>query len=91
MGNAIAFSLTVFYEFLRGCISLLQIGWYNDHVLQAYKLPYDPETLAIIIISTPSMFEKSLKPFILRNDCLGVRDPVDECVSQQFQDVQQVC
>jgi len=39
-----------------------KIGWYNDHVLPAFKLDYAYDTLGFIIISTPNMFEQAFKP-----------------------------
>jgi len=59
-------------------------------VKPGFCLNYDPDTLAVIIISTPCMFEKTLKPFILRKACTGVKDPIDECMAETVNTVKQV-
>ncbi|XP_019855037.1 PREDICTED: methylmalonic aciduria and homocystinuria type C protein homolog isoform X2 [Amphimedon queenslandica] len=45
--------------------STIVIQWYNDKVSDSFKLPYNGDTLAVLIISAPKMFEELLKPFIL--------------------------
>ena len=49
-----------------------------------FHLDIPDDTVAFVIISTPDMFEKAFKPFITRQDCLSVRDPIDECVAHYF-------
>jgi hypothetical protein len=44
-----------------------KIGWYNESVGEKFTLPYDDNTLAFVIISQPSMFEKAFLPFISDN------------------------
>ncbi|EDO39337.1 predicted protein, partial [Nematostella vectensis] len=67
-----------------------QIGWYNNQVThKQFQFPFDPDTLAFVIISTPEMFEKGFKPFITDADCLGSRDPIDECMAAFFLKVKQ--
>ncbi|CAH1782487.1 unnamed protein product [Owenia fusiformis] len=63
------------------------VGWYNEQVKDVFKLGYQNDTLAILIISTPSMYEKALKPFICRDQCTGIKDPIDECVAHHFEEV----
>ncbi|XP_070195679.1 cyanocobalamin reductase / alkylcobalamin dealkylase-like [Littorina saxatilis] len=60
------------------------IGWYNENVQTPFELPYDPDTLAFIIFSTPAMFDKAFKPFICRQSCDQQRDPIDECMIHHF-------
>ncbi|KAI5623574.1 methylmalonic aciduria and homocystinuria type C protein-like [Silurus asotus] len=60
----------------------LKIGWYNAVVSQAHQLQYSADTLALVVLSTPSMFEKVFLPFLQKNCCQGVRDPIDQCVAQ---------
>ncbi|CAG0916080.1 unnamed protein product [Notodromas monacha] len=43
------------------------VGWYNDQVGPQFRIPYDPDTLAFLFISTPSMFEKAFIPFVNSN------------------------
>jgi methylmalonic aciduria homocystinuria type C protein len=42
------------------------VGWYNDQVAPPFHLPYESNTLAFLILSTPSMFEKAFLPFVRR-------------------------
>ncbi|XP_062858199.1 cyanocobalamin reductase / alkylcobalamin dealkylase [Trichomycterus rosablanca] len=58
-----------------------KIGWYNAVVSQAHQLQYSPDTLALVVLSTPSMFEKVFLPFLQSCSCEGIRDPIDQCVS----------
>ena len=65
-------------------LAVLQIGWYNDCVTKPFKFSYDRDTLAFVLISTPSMFEKAFKPFLVSPHCVGVRDPIDQCMDYRF-------
>ncbi|KAI4892549.1 hypothetical protein NFI96_024709 [Prochilodus magdalenae] len=60
----------------------LKIGWYNAVVSQAHHLQYSADTLAVVVLSTPSMFEKLFLPFLQRCSWKGIRDPIDQCVAQ---------
>ncbi|KAJ8277859.1 hypothetical protein GJAV_G00080950 [Gymnothorax javanicus] len=69
-----------------------KIGWYNAVLSSALRLPYSDDTLAVVVLSTPSMFEKVFRPFMLSGRHTGVSDPIDQsikhcittCVSQCF-------
>lgn len=63
-----------------------KIGWYNEQVSKPFLLPYNEDTVAFIIISTPSMFEKSFIPFLASGDCLRSKqqDPLDQCMVKHF-------
>ncbi|XP_050689319.1 cyanocobalamin reductase / alkylcobalamin dealkylase-like isoform X2 [Eriocheir sinensis] len=63
-----------------------KIGWYNEQVSKPFVLPYHEDTVAFIIISTPSMFEKAFIPFLASADCLRAKqqDPVDQCMVRHF-------
>lgn len=66
----------------------LQIGWYNDQLIhKAFQLLHPYDTLALVIISTPHMFEEGFKPFILESSCIEGRDPVDEFMAHFFEKV----
>ena len=39
-------------------------GWYNELVADKFHLDYPEDTLAFVIISQPSMFEKAFLPFL---------------------------
>ncbi|XP_033738116.1 methylmalonic aciduria and homocystinuria type C protein homolog [Pecten maximus] len=61
-----------------------KLGWYNECVDKPFVLPYDSDTLALLVISTPHMYDKAFRPFICRQQCDGVRDPIDQCVAHHF-------
>ncbi|XP_053098340.1 cyanocobalamin reductase / alkylcobalamin dealkylase isoform X2 [Pangasianodon hypophthalmus] len=69
----------------------LKIGWYNAVVSQAHQLQYSADTLALVVLSTPSMFEKVFLPFLRTGCCKGVRDPVDQCVAQTIKSCVSKC
>lgn len=68
----------------------LQIGWYNDQVMEKFRFPYPADTLALLIISTPDLFDNGLMPFIMKQECLGSADPLDSCLKEQFANVLKV-
>ncbi|VDO06066.1 unnamed protein product [Haemonchus placei] len=43
---------------------LFNMGVYNNAVGSPFKLPYDPDTVCVLIISTPNMFDVSFKRWI---------------------------
>ncbi|PIO62047.1 MMACHC-like family protein [Teladorsagia circumcincta] len=43
---------------------LFNVGEYNNAVGNPFKLPYDPDTICVLIISTPNMFDVSFKRWI---------------------------
>ena len=59
-----------------------------------FKFDLPEDTLAMVVISTPSMFEKSFLPFLKSNSDFGdhaaCRDPIDECVKQAISSCIQV-
>jgi len=61
-------------------------------VMKGFQLPFNYDTLAFIVVSTPAMFDHAFKPFVLRQECVGegARDLIDACVTQKFSLVQQV-
>ncbi|CAL9695653.1 unnamed protein product [Knipowitschia caucasica] len=61
-------------------IKPLKVGWYN-HVLPAsLQLSYPEDTLAVVVLSTPSMFELSFLPFLEQQHFHRLSDPIDQCV-----------
>ncbi|XP_013417146.1 methylmalonic aciduria and homocystinuria type C protein homolog [Lingula anatina] len=66
-----------------------KIAWYNMNIKPIFYLDYAEDTLAVVIISTPAMYEKAFKPFICKRDCLGVKDPIDECIEHYFAKVKE--
>lgn len=72
------------------CLSLPKVGWYNAVLQTAFHLPYPDDTLAFVVLSTPSMFDKALKPFVNKERLKIIRDPVDQCVSYHLSRVKEV-
>ena len=60
---------------------MFQVGWYNELLPPAFHLPFPGPTLAFLVLSTPVMFDKALKPFLKSYQPQPLRDPVDQCVS----------
>ncbi|XP_054161447.1 cyanocobalamin reductase / alkylcobalamin dealkylase-like [Oppia nitens] len=63
-----------------------KIGWYNQMVSPKFRLPFDDNCIAFVIISTPDMFELAFIPY-LRNywlDNKSCSDPIDECMKYHF-------
>lgn len=67
-----------------------KVGWYNAVLQPAFHLPYPDDTLAFVVLSTPSMFDKALKPFVNKERLKIIRDPVDQCVSHHLSRVKEV-
>ncbi|XP_066412093.1 cyanocobalamin reductase / alkylcobalamin dealkylase isoform X3 [Molothrus aeneus] len=66
-----------------------KVGWYNAVLQPAFHLPYPDDTLAFVVLSTPSMFDKALKPFVSKERLKIIRDPVDQCVSHHLSRVKE--
>ena len=66
----------------------LQIQWYNEKVNSPFQFGHlDPETLAFVVLSVPSMFENSFLPFLSQQtDCLREEggDLIDDCMRNKF-------
>jgi len=68
-----------------------KVEWYNQHVNKGFELNYDDDTLAFVVISTPSFFEKKVLPFVL--DCSETdskTDYLDQCVTDCLTSTSQV-
>ena len=63
------------------------IKWYNEIVAKEFHLPYDANKLCFIVISSPSMFEKAFTNFIMKDTWDGVKDPIDDCIADYFEQV----
>lgn len=51
----------------------LQIAWYNELVDEPFRLKYEKDTLAVLVLSLPQMFEQTFIPFI-QHEMNGRRD-----------------
>ncbi|KAF3691129.1 Methylmalonic aciduria and homocystinuria type C protein -like protein [Channa argus] len=58
----------------------LKIGWYNSVLPPSLHLPYRDDNLAVVVLSTPGMFEEAFLPFMENSGCKGLSDPIDQCV-----------
>lgn len=59
------------------------ISWYNSVVDPIFRLTnYDDDTVAFLVISTPSMFERTFLPYALNDYHDLSRDPIDCCVKE---------
>lgn len=59
-----------------------QVGWYNAVVAAPFRLPYHEDTLAILLISTPAMFENLFVPFLSQMKPGCILDPLDQCMKE---------
>ncbi|KAM9831893.1 cyanocobalamin reductase / alkylcobalamin dealkylase [Neosynchiropus ocellatus] len=58
----------------------LKVGWYNSVLQESLHLNFPDSCLAVLVLSTPTMFEKAFLPFIEQKGCQGLSDPIDQCV-----------
>ncbi|XP_068098622.1 cyanocobalamin reductase / alkylcobalamin dealkylase [Hyperolius riggenbachi] len=61
-----------------------QVGWYNEVLDPVFHLSYPADTLAFVVLSIPSMFEKAFKPFMRGQKLQSLRDPIDQCVAHHM-------
>lgn len=62
-----------------------QLGWYHERVAPSFHLPHRPDTLAVLLVSAPSMFEKLFLPYL--HSPLHTQDsmdPLDRCLKHFF-------
>lgn len=65
-----------------------KIGWYNAKVETAYQFHLHEDTLAVLVISTPSMFEKLFLPYVMGDSYIsGTVDPLDRCIRKTMDSV----
>nr|XP_040039813.1 cyanocobalamin reductase / alkylcobalamin dealkylase [Gasterosteus aculeatus aculeatus] len=58
----------------------LKVGWYNAVLPPSLRLGHRDDRLAVLVLSTPAMFEEAFLPFVEDADCQSLSDPVDQCV-----------
>ena len=68
-----------------------KLKWYNASLTNdKFKIQSFPEdSLAFVIISQPSMFEKTFLPFVSDNwsNMCKILDPLDQCMKSVFQEL----
>ncbi|XP_026050771.1 cyanocobalamin reductase / alkylcobalamin dealkylase [Carassius auratus] len=68
-----------------------KVGWYNAVVSGAHQLSHPADSLALVLLSTPSMFERSFLPFLQSQCCEAVRDPIDQCTAHTVSSSVSLC
>ena len=72
------------------------IKWYNNHVDDKFKLNYAENTLAVLVINKPKMFDKLFLKFLFDKFKYGSEsleshnDPIDLCMTETFSQIKQV-
>ena len=73
---------------LRITVTFSQIGWYNDQLVhKAFALPHPYDTLGLVVISTPLMFDNGFKPFIRQSSCTEGGDALDQFMTHVYNKV----
>lgn len=54
---------------------------------KAFDLPHPYDTLALVVISNPLMFDHGFKPFVKEASCIEGRDPIDEFMAHLFEKI----
>ncbi|KAK2106646.1 hypothetical protein P7K49_016160, partial [Saguinus oedipus] len=65
------------------------VAWYNELLPPAFHLPLSGPTLAFLVLSTPAMFDRALKPFLQSCHLQMLTDPVDQCVAYHLSRVRE--
>ncbi|KAK0042083.1 methylmalonic aciduria and homocystinuria type C protein [Biomphalaria pfeifferi] len=82
--DEILLKLRAFYSPKGFEIHPFKVKWYNDEVDHHFQFDLHPDTLAVLVISTPAMFEKAFVPYICSDDCQGSLDLLDKCMKHHF-------
>jgi len=70
-------------ELLAGCgleIHPFLTGWYDELVGEKFHLDRPPDTLALLVISQPAMFERTFLPYLAATPRQKLHDPIDACM-----------
>ena len=73
----------------------MQVGWYNEPgtMEEKYKLSVPDDTLGVLVLSIPDMWEKAFIPFAKKQDWDNwnkENDPLHECMIHHFDKVKKV-
>ncbi|XP_037084997.1 cyanocobalamin reductase / alkylcobalamin dealkylase-like [Pollicipes pollicipes] len=81
-GTQLTAALRVLLEPLGFECHPLLVGWYNVQVSARFWLPQPPDTLAVVVMSAPAMFERCFVPHLRRAGRRpgARRDPLDSCM-----------
>ena len=66
-----------------------KMAWYNARVDEPYRFQLHGDTLSVLVVSTPSMFEKLFLPFLMEEGDLMTEkvDPLDGCIRAAMQEM----
>ena len=61
------------------------LSWYHQKVKPPFHFPYHDDTLVLLVVSLPSMFEDLFLPYLRSSDYVhGSLDPLDQCFKHFF-------
>ncbi len=64
------------------------VSWYNAKVSTGFQLPHHGNTLAVLVVNTPSMFERLFVPYLqVTSHTHHLLDPLDNCLKEFFSDL----
>lgn len=64
------------------------LGWYHDKVAAPFHFPCSEDTLAVLLVSTPAMFEQLFIPYLRSpHYAPGRLDPLDQCFKHFFSEL----
>ncbi|XP_078329182.1 cyanocobalamin reductase / alkylcobalamin dealkylase-like [Crassostrea virginica] len=69
-----------------------KVGWYNEPIEKKYKLPCKYDTLGVLVLSIPDMWEKAFIPFAKKQDWANwnkEKNPLHECMIYNFEKAKQ--
>jgi len=62
-----------------------KVEWYNECVKKNFQLDFEGDTLAFVIISIPSFFEKTFLPYLINHSTTdSSTDFLDQCICDCF-------
>lgn len=61
-----------------------KIGWYNSRVQKPFLFPDHEDTLGVVAVSSPSMFEKLFLPYLDQHVTVLGQDPLDQCLREEL-------
>lgn len=67
-----------------------KVQWYNELVDKKYQLPYDLNTIAVAVISTPDMFDQAFKQYLATGLYKSTENPSYEALIYYMEQVQKI-
>ena len=70
-----------------------KVDWYNLNVDKRFQLKFNKDTLCVLVLNTPRMFEELFLPYLFTNfkeninDLESLNDPIDKCLAAKFEQV----